>query len=209
MNAARINTLVASVAPWSTLAACLVLAVTDFAGSALTPGYSAFHETTSQLTRADAPYATSVRVGIAAYGILLLPFAVHGSLPSRARQRWSFVTSGGVWAHVLGALAAAAFQNESAVTLPGGLTVNAVHDLSAQVMYAAGGLAMLGKALATGHPFSSGLATLCYAGSVVIMAAGLAFILDVNPDLAGVFQRVGATLFMVWATTVAISQRRP
>lgn len=194
-----------AIGPWSGIAACGVFAVTDFALSVATPGYDAVGETTSQLMSEGARYSVLARVGLATYCVLLVPFVMCVTSLFRARQPLTFLRTGALWTHIVASFTAASFQNDSTRVVVSGITVNSIHDRSAEVLFAAAFLAVAATAITARGLGSRRIAWTSVIVAVVMALTGLAMVFDISPAFTGLEERVGLVAYIIWVAV--ISQR--
>ncbi len=194
-----------AVGPWSGIAACGVFAVTDFALAIATPGYDAVGETTSQLMSEDARYSALARAGLATSSVLLVPFVMCVTSLFRARQPLTFLRTGALWTFVLASFTAASFQNDSTRDVVSGITVNSIHDRSAEVLFAAAFLAVVATAIMARGLESRRIAWTSAIVAVVMALTGLGIVFDISPAFTGIEERIGLVAYLIW---VAVISRR-
>lgn len=204
----RTTAFLVAIGPWSGIAAWGVIAVTDIVLSVVTPGYDAVGETTSQLMSEDARYSILARVGLATYGVLLVPFAMLVTSHFRARQPLVLVRTGALWTHILASLVAASFQNDSGQDIISGITVNRIHDRSAEVLFAAAFLAVTATAITARGLESRRIAWTSAIVAVVMALTGLGIVFDILPAFTGIEERAGLFAFLIWVAVISLVAAR-
>jgi quinol-cytochrome oxidoreductase complex cytochrome b subunit len=200
----RATAFLVAIGPWSGIAAWGVIAVTDIVLSVVTPGYDAVGETTSQLMSEDARYSTLARVGLATYSVLLIPFALLVTSHFRALQPLALLRTGALWTHILAGLVAASFQNDSSQDIISGITVNRIHDRSAEVLFAAAFLAVTATAITARGLESRRIAWTSAIVAVVMALTGLGLVFDILPVFTGIEERAGLFAFLIWVAVISL-----
>lgn len=163
-------------------------------GGLIKDGYSPTHDTISRLAEQGASTRPLMTAGFLGFGVLMPLFAVElGRALNSPGVAVAVATSG------FGTLAVAAFP----VSVAGGTFSDSAHYLAAGVAYAANVVAPL---LAGRHLGGARARRASYALAVAV-AAALVGSLQVD-EFTGLLQRVGLTLFDMWAVAMAVQCRQ-
>jgi hypothetical protein len=194
---------------WFVLLACFTIAATDLVGAATTPGYDMLRDTVSHLMRPDARYASILRGGLIAYGILLIPFAFQIRNRFDVTGWWKFFFVMGIWLHIGFVVAAALFQNDSYITILGIVAVNTIHDVGTVAMFIVALITLLSAALSAGDaPPRSGHFVYSRVSVLFFVCMVSIVMLAITTDLNGVTERANFAVFMVWITMTALLRYR-
>lgn len=219
MKDPRITSLALAVAPWTTLAACAGLVVSDVTLAVLTPGYDALTDTSSQLMSEGARYSLLARVTLVLYGVLLAPLGLLLWREFDGRRAVRLVTTVGMSIHIISAVVAAVALNDSDSLWIGNISANNVHDRSAIVMFAAV-VPLLAAVAAAGtvnenwrvteqaSRLQRRLRLFTWAVLAAVLLGGILFQLEVFVELNGALERITAGVFMVWMVVYAMLVKR-
>lgn len=198
--------LIASIAPWTTVAACSGLVIGDLVLSAITPGYNMVGDTSSQLMSPDARYSAATRVIVGLYAVLLVPFALGLSNHFSRRPITEALARTAIWVHIAAAIISALALNDSDAGIIGGLDANDIHDQAAMVMFGAALIVLIGFVF--GHRTETArIRLLTYSSLSIMLIVGPLFVAEIWTDVNGVTERVLAASFMVWMASVAWTWR--
>lgn len=203
----RLNALTSPI----TVGACVGLALTDGILAAITPGYDAVGETSSQLMSPDARYSEIARTALGLYAVLIVPFATRMTAEMRVQTgsvaRVAVVlVIGGVWVHLAATMVTALALNDSDNRFIGNITANETHDMAARVMFGAGIAVMIGGSVGY-RAERLWIGRLMVATAILATAGSIFFALEIATDYNGVVERFVAVLIVTWISLVAITWR--
>ncbi len=198
--------LVQQIAPWTTIAACIVLAGGDIVLSAITPDYNVVEETTSQLMSPDAKYSELARMKLGLFAVLLVPFALTLPMRFEGKPRSGALSVTAIWVHIFAALISALATNDSDANVIGGVDANQIHDQAALVTFGAGIAVIVGYLLGF-RSENRPVFYLTVAVLAILAVLGPVFVAELWTETNGVQERTIAWVILIWLGVTALSWR--
>jgi hypothetical membrane protein len=196
------------IALWGPVAAPWVFTPLAAAAAALTPGYSRFSDSVSQLAGPDAPYHWMLNAGIFAYAVLVQPLG-PGLHRLVGGGRWGAVLWALVVCYGLGGLGAGIWRDDFTNPVWWGLDQNGMHHVMAVATFSAiFALMFLAPVPLRGRAGWAGWVRFSWVMAALSIATALPFQLQGWPGGEGLLERAFFLTTMAWVFVTGLRVRR-